>query len=262
MKSIHEMSPETARSIRWVLTDIDDTMTKDGLLVSEAYSTLCELKAAGLAVIAVTGRSAGWGEVHLQEWPIDAVITENGAISYYRKDGAFAELVHHDAARNDDPSLVRAAVAAFIAVPRAQPARDNHFRLYDFAIDHAEYISPPLSSSEVSEIVGIFEREGCTAKPSSIHVNCWKGSFNKREAACALLREMYGYDDRADRSEVLYVGDALNDEVMFAHFPNACAVANVDRWLDLMTSRPAWISDERYGSGFAEIGRIILAGRD
>jgi len=268
------MGREAARQIRWILTDIDDTMTKDGKIVPEAYAVLCEMKTAGFRVIAVTGRSAGWGEVHLQEWPIDGAITENGAVSYFQPDSPYLKtlaavdphcadyatgiLVHPSAARNTEPSLVRAIEAAYRAVPRARAARDNRFRLYDYAIDHAEYVQPPLTEGEINEIIAIFEREGCVAKPSSIHINCWIGSFNKREAALMLLRECEGYDDAQDRSKVLYIGDALNDEVMFEYFPNACAVANIDIWIDRMTNKPSWVSAERYGSGFAEICRHIL----
>ena len=271
------MSRETAGQIRWVLTDIDDTMTKDGKLVPEAYQTLCALKDAGFRVIAVTGRSAGWGEVHLQEWPIDGAITENGAVSYFRPDSARMKisssadlpgfdyasgvLVHPSAVRNTAPALERAIEASYRAVPRARPARDNRFRLYDYAIDHAEYVQPPLTEVEINEIIGIFEREGCVAKPSSIHINCWIGSFNKKEAALMLLRECEGYDDAVDLSRVLYIGDALNDEVMFAYFPNACAVANIDIWIDRMKDKPAWVSSGRFGSGFAEICLHVLDAR-
>lgn len=255
------MPAATARAIRWVLTDVDDTMTRDGKLVGAAYDALCALPASGLSVVVVTGRSAGWGEIHLQEWPVDAVIAENGAIAYWRRGNEFFELVHPSAVRNTDPAFQIAVEKAFRAVPRATPARDNRFRLYDFAIDHAEYASPPLGEVEVAEICGIFAREGCVAKPSSIHINCWKGSFDKRESSALLLREMAGYDDARDRERVLYVGDALNDEPMFAHFPNSCAVANVSKWLDRMVSKPSWIADRGYGEGFAEISGFLLSAR-
>lgn len=260
MTPIEVMNAATARSFRWVLTDIDDTMTRDGLLVPEAYSALCDLACAGLPVIAVTGRSAGWGEVHLREWPLAGVITENGAFSVYRgPGGSFEPFPYPGAVPNTDPRLARAAGRAFRAVPRAQPASDNGLRRYDYAIDHAELVSPPLSAGEVSEIVGIFSAEGCVARPSSIHINCWIGDFDKRSASVAFLSRFLGYDDAADRERVLYVGDAPNDEVMFSWFPNACAVANIDRWMDRMASLPRWVSGERFGLGFAEIARRVLS---
>ena len=265
MRPIALMDAETARSIRWVLTDIDDTMTMHGKLVPEAYTTLCALKRAGMRVIAVTGRSAGWGQVHMQEWPLDGAITENGAVSYYTPDKAESEnttsgsIVHPTAVRNTSPALLHAAEAAYKAVPRSRPASDNHLRLFDYAIDHAETIVPPLTEAEISEIVRIFESGGCTAKASSIHINTWLGSFNKREASLAFLTEREGYIDGLDRGKVLYIGDALNDEVMFQYFPNACAVANVDIWLDRMVYKPSWVSLNRYGAGFSEIGQQVLS---
>lgn len=260
MKPISLMPEAVARAIRWVLTDVDDTLTEEGLLVPEAYAALCALARLGLPVIAVTGRSAGWAEVHLREWPVDAIIAENGAVAYFRAaDGAMGTLVDPSAVANDDPAIERAARAAYRAVPRAKPAEDNRLRRFDYAIDHAERVDPPLSDAEVAEIVALFEREGCVARPSSIHVNCWIGSFDKRAASVALLRARHGYDDEHDRDKVLYVGDALNDEPMFAHFPVACAVANVARWLDRMAYQPSWVSSESFGAGFTEIAQRLIA---
>lgn len=254
MRRIAEFPADAAREIRWFLTDVDDTMTRDGKLVPEAYQALCDLSAAGLRVIAVTGRSAGWGMVHLQEWPICGAITENGAVAYYPG----GELVFPGTSPNTDPALRRAMAAALSAVPRARSAADNPLRLFDCAIDHAERVRPPLTEEEIRKITGIFEAEGCIAKPSSIHVNCWKGSFNKRDGAINFLSRIEGYDDRHDRHRVFYVGDAPNDEPMFGHFPNACGVANVKAWLDRIGSLPAWVSEGSYGEGFAEIARALL----
>lgn len=254
MRRIAEFPAETARGIRWFLTDIDDTMTRDGKLVPEAYQALCDLAAAGLRVIAVTGRSAGWGMVHLQEWPICGAIAENGAVAYYPG----GELIYPGTARNTDPSLRRAFAAALKAVPRAVSASDNPLRLFDCAIDHAERVRPPLTEEEIGRITAIFESEGCVAKPSSIHVNCWKGSFNKRDGAVAFLTQIEGYDDRLDRHRVFYVGDAPNDEPMFGHFPNACGVANINEWLDRIEKLPAWVAQGSHGEGFAEIAGVLL----
>lgn len=258
------MTRETAKAFRWVLTDVDDTMTMDGMLVPEAYTTLCDLSRAGLKVIAVTGRSAGWGSAHLQEWPLDGAITENGAISYFHdktisNTSAFGTIIHPSAVRNTNAAFLRASEAAYRLVPRSRPANDNYLRLYDYAIDHAEYIFPPLSEEEIESIVSVFAKEGCVAKPSSIHINAWMGTFDKRQAALAFLSQREVYDDNCDRGKVLFVGDALNDEVMFEYFPNACAVANIDKWLPRLKYAPAWVSTQRFGAGFAEIGQTVLS---
>ncbi|HEX7437745.1 MAG TPA: HAD hydrolase family protein, partial [Caldimonas sp.] len=49
-----------ARAVRGVLTDVDDTLTHAGAIEPEALVALAALRAAGVAVIAVTGRPMGW----------------------------------------------------------------------------------------------------------------------------------------------------------------------------------------------------------
>ena len=51
---------ETRRDVRVVMTDIDDTLTDEGKLTAAAYDALEQLKSAGLIVVPVTGRPAGW----------------------------------------------------------------------------------------------------------------------------------------------------------------------------------------------------------
>ena len=85
MKPLSQMSLEMARSIRVVLTDIDDTVTTEGMLTAAAYGALERLHRAGFLVIPVTGRPAGWCDHIARMWPVDAVVGENGAF-YFRYD--------------------------------------------------------------------------------------------------------------------------------------------------------------------------------
>ena len=87
MKPLSALSPEAARSIRVVLSDIDDTITTEGLLTADAYVALERLHRAGFIVIPVTGRPAGWCDHIARMWPVDAVVGENGAF-YFRYDRA------------------------------------------------------------------------------------------------------------------------------------------------------------------------------
>jgi hydroxymethylpyrimidine pyrophosphatase-like HAD family hydrolase len=74
MKPIAEMSAAEAAGLRYVLMDIDDTLTRGGKLLASAYSGLWKLKEAGLKVIPVTGRPAGWCDLIARERPVDGVV--------------------------------------------------------------------------------------------------------------------------------------------------------------------------------------------
>ena len=63
-----------------VFTDIDDTLTTEGAITSDALQALADLKLAGLHVVPITGRPVGWSEPFAQSWPVDAIVAENGAV--------------------------------------------------------------------------------------------------------------------------------------------------------------------------------------
>ena len=60
MNPLAQLPLEKARSVRVILTDIDDTITSEGMLTASAYAALENLQCAGFLVIPVTGRPAGW----------------------------------------------------------------------------------------------------------------------------------------------------------------------------------------------------------
>ena len=74
MKPIADLPGKVRGSIRAVLTDIDDTLTDDGRLSARAYGALERLQQAGLIVVPVTGRPAGWCDMIARFWPVDAVV--------------------------------------------------------------------------------------------------------------------------------------------------------------------------------------------
>src|SRR6478752_5919576 len=83
MRPLAEFSAAARRRIRFVLADIDDTMTTDGRLGAAAYAALERLERAGFRVVPVTGRPAGWCDMIARFWPVDAVIGENGAFYFH-----------------------------------------------------------------------------------------------------------------------------------------------------------------------------------
>jgi HAD superfamily hydrolase (TIGR01484 family) len=84
MTPLAECPRETLAAVEGVLTDIDETVSTHGRLTAEAYGALEALKKAGLRVIPVTGRPAGWCDHIARFWPVDAVVGENGACWMWR----------------------------------------------------------------------------------------------------------------------------------------------------------------------------------
>ncbi len=264
MIPLNQMPAAVAAAVHTVFSDIDDTLTTEGQLTVEAYGSLAALRQAGLRVMLVTGRPAGWCDHIARMWPVDAVIGENGAF-YFWYDAAARKLrsrhVFEEAARVANAArMAQVRETILREVPGCALASDQFCRLYDLAIDFCEDV-PPLPPSAVQRIVDHMERAGMTAKVSSIHVNGWFGRYDKLSMAHLLLRERYGMELQAERERCLFVGDSPNDAPMFAYLPNAVGVANVARFALALEQAPAYVTRRECGSGFAELSRHLLAAR-
>jgi HAD superfamily hydrolase (TIGR01484 family) len=271
MKPVSQMSAAEAAGVRYVLMDIDGTLTTGGKLSAEAFTALWRLHKAGLKVIPITGRPAGWCDLIAREWPVDGVVGENGAFVFWEENGILLEEFHPNAIRNDHPVLQRIKNTALAEVPGARIAKDQFFRIFDLAIDFAEE-EPVLPLETARQLEAIALEAGAKAKISSIHVNVWMGEYDKLSMTERFLQKRFGWkDDRmscggtVSRSfafpaltEVLFVGDSPNDCPMFARFPLACGVANIKRYGKLLASLPAFVSQAECGEGFAEIVQTLL----
>ena len=70
--------------VHGVLTDIDDTLTRDGIIEPGARDALQQLAAAGLPVVAITGRPMGWSEPFVRDGTLPVIVAEKGAGAWYR----------------------------------------------------------------------------------------------------------------------------------------------------------------------------------
>jgi HAD superfamily hydrolase (TIGR01484 family) len=249
---------------RFVLLDIDDTLTTDGRLAADSYRALEALQQRGFIVIPVTGRPAGWCDMIARFWPVHAVVGENGAF-YFSYDHGQRKMLRRHAATEADRSANRErlnALAATIlaAVPEAAIASDQAYREVDLAIDFCEDVTP-LASRSVDRIVELFEAAGAVAKVSSIHVNGWFGSHDKLTMTRLLLTELFDCDAEAAREQVVFVGDSPNDAPMFGYFTDAVGVANVEQMRDRCEFLPRWITQGRSGKGFVELAGVLLDSR-
>ena len=264
MKPLAEFPVEARGRIRGVLTDIDDTLTTHGRLFAAAYTALERLQNAGLLVIPVTGRPAGWCDHIARMWPVDAVVGENGAF-WFRHDNKAGKLVKHYVVSQEErlrrgKKLFEIAGKILKEVPGCAVSSDQAYREADLAIDFREDV-PELDREKVIKIVEIMQAEGLTAKVSSILVNGWFGDYDKLSTTQRMLKEEFAIDIERDRADFVFAGDSPNDQPMFAFFPNAVGVANILEMADLMTDFPAWITPSAGAAGFAELAEALIPTR-
>jgi HAD superfamily hydrolase (TIGR01484 family) len=264
MKPIACFPEEAARRIVCILTDLDDTLTTDGQLSAASYAALEKLHDAGLAVVPVTGRPAGWCDMIARFWPVAGVIGENGAF-YFRHDPVARKMIRKFVATEAERAENRRKLAALgerilAEVPGAAISADQLYREADLAIDFCEDV-PPLSPAAIDKIVSLFEDAGGVAKVSSIHVNGWFGAYDKLSMTRIFLRERLCLDLDDAKDRIVFCGDSPNDAPMFGFFPYACGVANVRDFEGHMPANPAFIATKRGGEGFIEIADRILSAR-
>jgi HAD superfamily hydrolase (TIGR01484 family) len=249
------------RAVRFLLADIDDTLTDAGKLPADSYNALWQIHEAGIKVIPVTGRPAGWCDLICRQWPVAAVIGENGAFACYLEEDRL-QIDHHPAAPEPHSNRERLADIArevYDLVPGTRPAKDQFSRLYDIAIDFRE--EPPMLDLDAArQIKQHFESRGAEARISSIHVNAWFGEYNKVSMAEHFLDSHFGLDiHQSDQNrQVVFCGDSPNDEPMFAAFYNSVGVANVREYIADMKAEPRYVTRQPSASGFVEAARVLL----
>jgi len=262
MKLITDETPQRFAEVDFVLFDIDDTITHDGLLEEASFETLWALRRAGLSAVPVTGRPAGWCDCIAQQWPVAGVIGENGAFIMYMKDGKLERLYNPDAPALETVQERLASLKADILAqfPEARIAKDQPFRLFDIAFDFAEE-APVLGLDFAEQLAEACEARGATAKISSIHVNAWFGTYTKKSMAAFVLPRLFGVASEEFATRVIFFGDSPNDEPMFKFFPLSCGVANLMNFKEHIKHFPPYITREPSGRGFKEACQFILASR-
>lgn len=254
--------PEAAwRRVEGVLTDIDDTLTSDGTLSASVRGGLERLRAAGIAVVAVTGRPAGRAIEVARTWPVDAVVGENGACyGWITPQGLDIRYALDAATRRDHLARMQGIAEEILrAVPRARAAADQGQRASDLAIDYAEQVVPRLSPEAVQRVLAILAAHGMRTTLSSIHIHGWWGDYDKLTTSRRCVEERFGRP--LTREGWLYVGDAPNDAPMFAWFPLAIGVANVMDMIDAIDTPPAFVTEGRSAQGFMEVAERLLGAR-
>jgi HAD superfamily hydrolase (TIGR01484 family) len=250
-----------ARTVAGVLTDIDDTLTTAGAITPDALRALADLQAAGLPVIAITGRPMGWSRPFARDWPITAIVAENGSVALFKEGGQLRiEYAQDGATREHNARRLREVAARVLReVPGATLAQDSAGRVTDIAVDHGEFAH--LDDAGIERVVALMHEEGMTATVSSIHVNGWFGAHTKLSGARWSVQRLLGRRLDDETEHWVYVGDSTNDQLMFGHFPLSVGVANLREFAAQLGTWPSFMTEGERGAGFAEVARSLLSAR-
>jgi len=282
MQPLSDWSLAERRQIIGIFTDIDDTLTTQGSITPDALQALSDLKAAGLWVIPVTGRHAGWcarlahgdPENGLAPWPVDALMAENGGLAFapdfkhqnglqpiqIKRKQLLKIYQRSDADRTVDANRMRRVAQRVLReVPQARLARDEGGRETDLAFDYNEHHH--LAPDAVEQVLAILREEGMHTSVSSIHIHGCFDDFNKWQGTCWLVQQLFGRDLAQELDRWVFVGDSGNDQPMFQHFKHSVGVANIRHCAANLTHLPRYATQAERGAGFAQVAQAILQAR-
>jgi HAD superfamily hydrolase (TIGR01484 family) len=271
VKPLAELSAEAARALHGVVFDLDDTLLEHGELTEAAYASLFALRASGLRLVACTGRPAGWGEVIARQWPIDAAVTENGAIAFAREGsdpgarvvvvgappGPVATQAFRREKRAQRAALLDLAEELVRRFPDAELADDNDLRATDVTIDVGEHRR--VSPDDARAMRAIAAANGVRTLQSSVHLHLTLEAADKASGTVRVLWDRFSEDATRARTRYAFIGDSGNDAAAFAAFSLTFGVSNVRHHLGRLSVPPRFIADEPAGRGFASIAAALTA---
>jgi len=263
---IKKFPKSLAKNIKVVFCDIDDTISTNGKILPESYLALWKLYRAGIHVVPITGRCAGWVDHIARMWPVKGVIGENGAFYAYMDDSiSQKKLLKRYYFRPEEIKDLKIKFEdikkeVFQLFPQLKLASDQPYREFDLAIDYCEDV-PPLDKSELIKIVKIFEKYGAKTKISSIHVNGWFGDYDKLKMTKIFSKEQLNMDEERLKKESIFIGDSPNDQPMFQFFENSVGVSNIMNFINFFDYLPKYTTKNEAGLGFAEFAQCIIKKR-
>jgi HAD superfamily hydrolase (TIGR01484 family) len=244
-------TPSTWQAVRLIATDMDKTITVSEQFTPMLLHRLEALAIAGLDVIIVTGRSAGWVSGIAHYLPVKGAIAENGGIFYTPDTEQLLQPIA-------DLSAHRQALAATFAKLQAQfpqicESSDNQFRKTDWTFDVTG-----LSKTDLQTMDAICQAQGWSFTYSTVQCHI---KLPQQSKATGILQVMQTHFPQYTLAQTVTVGDSPNDESMFdsAIFPLSVGVANVLHYRDQLRHQPVYITDAAEGKGFCELADRLIA---
>ncbi|MGB3137924.1 MAG: HAD family hydrolase [Nodosilinea sp.] len=237
-------------AVRLLATDMDGTLTRQGKFTAALLSGLERLQAAGLPVMVVTGRSAGWVNGLAHYLPVTGAMAENGGV-YFPQNAGPELLVDIPDLATHRQHLREAFSQLQWRWPQLQESDDNRFRLTDWTFD-----LQGLSEADLAAMADMCKTLGWGFTYSTVQCHLFKLGQSK---AAGLLQVLQQYFAPIATTEVITVGDSPNDESLFNPevFPHSVGVANVKDYWQSLSYHPAYVSQACEVAGFLELVDVL-----
>lgn len=255
MLALSLASNEVFSSVKYVLTDMDETLTFRGRLSSRIYDSIERLQSAGIIVIPVTGAPAGWCDQMVRMWPVGGVIGENGGFFFQRSDNGHSVNRYYWHTDNQSDILVKLkSIATEIKGKYAwtRLSEDQPFRLTSLAF------SLPETVEQIEILLSALNGAGLKTTVNNLWVLGWLGDYDKLITSRHILKTFYKLDESLEQETVFYSGDSENDAPMFEYFTHTLGMNTIRNSLTKIPKLPTWISDSPGGDGFVEGVNKIL----
>lgn len=246
------LSEASLTNIALVATDMDGTLTERGKFSATLLQALEKLASAGIKVLIITGRSAGWmsGISHLM--PVVGAIAENGGLFYPSGKEEPVSLTAIPDLKAHRQSLAVTFEFLKTIFPQIQESADNRFRVTDWTFDIGALIPDEL------QILGNLCQQmgwGFTYSTVQCHIKP-----QGQDKAIGLLQVLQAYLPEILPKQVVTVGDSPNDQSLFnqSQFPISVGVANVTKYAHQLEHQPSYITQAAEGEGFCELCNYIL----
>jgi HAD superfamily hydrolase (TIGR01484 family) len=238
--------------IHLLATDMDGTLTQAGKFTANLLQTLEDLSKAGIDVLIVTGRSAGWVDGIASYLPLCGAIAENGGIFYSSRSEAPELLVSITDVMQHRQHLAAMFAELQLVYPYLQESADNRFRITDWTFD-----VKGLSEQNLQHMTFLCQEKGWSFTYSTVQCHI---KPSQQDKAIALEIVLNKYFPQITSDNLLTIGDSPNDESLFNRdrFPLSVGVANILHYSDRLKHRPTYVTQASEGEGFSEVARLAI----
>lgn len=247
--TFQEITPETARKLRLLMTDVDGTLTADGEYFSpDVIAIVVCLQQQGISVGLVSGRTLPrLVKVSMLLGTTGPLIAENGGVAQLTAGGGMVNLGF---SRRPALEAVARLKAAFPG--KISERKDNAFRTVDATI-----YTGGIPIEELQKAA-----PGVQISDSGYMVHVMGEGISKGGTLAMILDQVYG--SPYTRDEIMVCGDSPTDISLFREFPVSVRILNpqlTEEQMQLMEGSAAYQSELAIEKGFIQTAEYILGRR-